>query len=571
MSRMSQTTTQAPRFPEVTPEQWRAQVDKELSGAPFDKVLVQRTIEGLAIAPLHTSGPAAGLGRETRNEPFRFALRADRQTGLEGVVADLTAGAETIWLTAGADLEAIVTHVESLGATLIVEPGDADPLSVAQRLVATVPQMPFVLAVDPLTRRARGDLDDAGLHAAIGSLAEVVKTVAEGAKHASALLPSTLVFHEAGADAADEIGLALASAATYLEALLAGGVSLETAARTITLQTSVGRDTFLELCKLRALRLCWSKLLIAAGLADPPAARVHAVCSRRTLSVRDPWVNMLRTTTQTFAAILGGAALITPTAFDEANGPAGELGRRLARNTGLVLREESQLGWVVDPAGGSYFFETLTDALAREAWTRFQGFTRDGGLPALLGDGRLAARLEATWQVRLDAVAKRKTPVLGVSEFANLDETLPRPATSTAAAHGSPLPTHRDAEAFEALRLLADAQKPEAVLSTLGPLAESRPRVGFAAGFFGAGGIRTRESSEVLGAPLVCLCGSDERYANEAVDRVRALKAAGAGRVLLAGRPGALEAPLREAGVDGFLFVGCDVLATLHDLLRKNA
>lgn len=568
---MSQTTPQAPSFPEVTLEKWRAQVERELSGAPFDKVLVQKTIEGLSIAPLHTSGPADGLGRETRNEPFRFALRADPETGLAGVVADVTAGAEAIWLTAGADLEAVVTHVESLGATVIVEPGEAAPLAVAQRLVAKAPQMAFVLATDPLTRWARGELAAAELGAALTGLPDVVKVVDEKAPGASALVASTLVFHEAGADAADEIGLGLAAVATYLEALLAGGLSLSAAARTITLQTSVGRDTFLELCKLRALRLCWSKLLLAAGLTDPPAARVHAVCSRRTLSVRDPWVNMLRATTQTFAAILGGAALITPTAFDEANGPPGELGRRVARNTGLVLREESQLGWVVDPAGGSYFFETLTDALAREAWTRFQGFTRDGGLPALLADGRLRARLEATWQTRLDAVAKRKTPVLGVSEFANLDETLPRPATTAEAADMSPLPAHRDAETFEALRLLADAQKPEAVLCTLGPLAESRPRVGFASGFFGAGGIRTRESSEIVGAPLVCLCGSDERYAEAAADRVRALKAAGAGRVLLAGRPGALEASLREAGVDGFLFVGCDVLATLHDLLEKNA
>lgn len=558
-------------FPEVTLEKWRAQVEKELAGAPFDKVLVQKSIEGLAIAPLHVEGPAAPLGRETRGEPFRFALRADGEAGLEGIVADLTAGAEAIWLTAGPDLEAVVAHVESLGGTVIVEPGNEAPLAVAGRLAAKAPSLAFVLAADPLSRRARGEIDDAGLQTALADLADVVKHLDEAAKQASALVVSTLVFHEAGADAADEIGLALAAAATYLEALLAGGVSLETAARTLTLQLSVGRDTFLELCKLRALRLCWSKLLLASGPGDPPAARVHAVCSRRTLSVRDPWVNMLRTTTQMFAAILGGAALITPTAFDEVNGAPGELGRRVARNTGLVLREESQLGWVVDPAGGSYFFETLTDALAREAWTRFQGFARDGGLPALLADGRLAARLAATWQTRLDALAKRRTPVLGVSEFANLDEKLPRPAAADPAASTSPLPAHRDAEAFEALRLAADEQKPEAVLVTLGPLAESRPRVGFAAGFFGAGGIRVRESVEIEGAPLVCLCGSDERYASEAVDKVRALRAAGAGRVLLAGRPGALEAPLREAGLDGSLFVGCDVLAALQDLLGKDS
>jgi methylmalonyl-CoA mutase len=151
-----------------------------------------------------------------------------------------------------------------------------------------------------------------------------------------------------------------------------------------------------------------------------------------------------------------------------------------------------------------------------------------------------------------------------------LGETLPHTATI---AKESPrslgLPVHRDAETFERLRLRADALHPraEALLVTLGPLAESRPRVGFASGFFGAGGIRARETTTDQAATLACICGSDERYAVEAVERVRALKAAGCKRVLVAGRPGALEGPLRDAGVDGFLFVGCDAAAMLSDLL----
>jgi methylmalonyl-CoA mutase len=382
---------------------------------------------------------------------------------------------------------------------------------------------------------------------------------------------STLPYHDAGADAADEIAIALAAGKTYLESLLGGGLSAAAAARQIILRVAVGRDAFGEMCKVRALRIAWRKVLTASGATETASTLIHAVSSSRTMAQRDPWVNMLRVTTQVFAAVLGGADLVTPLAFDGAIEPGSALGRRVARNTALVLREESSLGRVRDPAGGAYYFDTVTDALAREAWKRFQAIEREGGMVDALGSGRLRARLDASWNAWADLVAKRKAPILGVSEFANLDEKLPRPArpAQAPAATGLPLPRRRDAEPFETLRLRADASaiRPEAVLVTLGPLAESRARVGFAANFFGAGGIRVRETTVDERAPLACLCGSDERYAAEAVDRAQALKAVGCRRVLLAGRPGPLESALRDAGVDGFLHVGCDAVALLSELL----
>ena len=195
-----------------------------------------------------------------------------------------------------------------------------------------------------------------------------------------------------------------------------------------------------------------------------------------------------------------------------------------------------------------------------------------GGIEEGLTSGRIRARLEATWKERLAEIAKRKAPILGVSEFANPEEKLPRPPSKSGAPadSGTGLPAHRDAEPFEDLRLRVEeaGARPEAVLVTLGPLAESRPRVGFASNFFGAGGMRVRETTKDEAARVVCLCGSDERYAAEAVSRAKALKASGCARVLLAGRPGSLEAPLREAGVDGFLYVGCDAVAVLGELLE---
>jgi methylmalonyl-CoA mutase len=560
-------------FPAVTLADWRAQVEKELAGRSFEKVLVQETAEGIPIAPLYTEAPASDLVRDPEASRFQICIRTTAGANREDVNAEIAGGADSLWI--GLD-EGVVTELEpeALAHTRFVfDPGASVPLDRIAQVNARLGEgakLSFALNHDPLSRRARGGASFETLSDDLAALGQVALVIDRSYPAATAAMVSTLAYHDAGADAAEELAVALSSGARYLDALLQAGLSADRASHQVAVQIAVGRDTFLELCKVRALRTCWQKLLAAAGATGTPRTWVHAVCSSRTLTARDPWVNMLRVTTQVFSAVLGGADLVTPTTFDQALGPASALGRRVARNTGLVLREESFLGKVADPAGGSYYLETLTDALAREAWKRFQALEREGGIVAALESGRLAARLETAWHTRLAQIAKRKIPILGVSEFANLDEKLPRAAASPPEppAIGA-LPVHRDSAAFEALRTRADGRVPpvEALLVTLGGLAESRPRVGFATGFFSAGGIRTRESATDGKAAIACLCGSDERYATEAAGRVRALKAAGCERVLVAGRPGALEPSLREAGADGFIFVGCDVVATLSDLL----
>jgi methylmalonyl-CoA mutase len=419
---------------------WRAQVEKDLAGVPFEKALVSTTPEGIAVQPLYASAPAL--------------------------------------------------HV---------------------------PGMPTSFSLSPTRGEGRG----------------------EG-----------IALHEDGADAADELAFLLASAV----------VEFKKGNTPSRIEIAVGRDTFAELCKLRALRLCFNKLFTAAG--HPNATlHVHAVCSRRTLTQRDPWVNMLRTTTQVFAAILGGADQITPSAFDDELSAQSELGKRVAQNTGLVLEHESSLGRVVDPAAGSYYLDTLTDQLAREGWKRFQDIEGKGGLEQALP--AIKERIAKDWQNRLAALGTRKIPVLGVSEFANVDEKLP----ATPRAFDGP--GHRDSEAFEKLRAAADVKKPRAVLATLGAYAESRARVGFAANFFGAGGFSTTESplspslSPAGGEEVLCLCGTDERYAAEAAEAVKQLKALGWKTVLIAGKPAANQPPV----ADGHIFIGCDVVGILGDLL----
>ncbi|AKT41204.1 methylmalonyl-CoA mutase family protein [Chondromyces crocatus] len=571
-------------FPQATIADWRAQVEKELAGAPFDKALVHTTAEGLSVQPLYTEPLQGDPGRaplttQPQGASFLICMRHPVGASQDALQGDLGQGTDGLWIPLDA-LPALGSVFSTLDPARTFFVFDAPPASAVAAIDTLAKHIPskalrFALNLDPLGAIARGDSksDPEKVAEALADLGRGARHLGEHFPHATAALVSTLAHHDAGADAADELAIALSTGVVYLRALLEAGLSVDEAARRVALQVTVGRDTFVELCKLRALRICWSKLLVASGVAGAPRPLVHAVCSSRTLTQRDPWVNMLRSTTQVFAAVLGGADVVTPTAFDQGIGASSALAHRVARNTGLVLREESHLGKVIDPAGGSYYLDTLTDGLAREAWTRFQAIERDGGLVDALVSGRVRARLAEAWQRRLERITRRKDPILGVSEFAFLDEERLHPPKGTETEAPAPaesaIPAHRDAEPFERLRARAEGRNaaPEVLLVTLGPFAESRARVGFATGFFAAGGLRTRESTANEPAPIACLCGSDERYKTEAADRARALKAAGCKQVLLAGRPGALEPSLREAGVDGFLFVGCDVVPMLSDLL----
>lgn len=572
-------------IPKVTLADWRAQVDKELAGVAFDKALVHTTPEGLAIQPLYVAPEQAaepGLpgaapfvrGASAHPAPFQVCMRVDAAASRreEALAEDLGGGADALWLEAGDDAALQVALGHGLG--VVVDAGELSAEAAFEWLAARAGSSGsrVQLGLDPISAVARGALAAERLSEAVAAVAAVAASARSRLPAAQVVRVSSLPFHVAGADAADELALMLSTGVAYLRALEAAGIEVAAAAGLLAMQISVGRDTFGELCKLRALRLCWHKVLAAAGAPEVAMPSLHAVCSPRTQSQRDPWVNMLRVTTEVFAAALGGADLVTPLSFDEALGEVSSHGRRVARNTALVLREESHLGRVVDPGGGAYYVEARTEQLAREAWSRFAALERDGGVAKALTTGALRQRLDAAWAKRAAAIGRRKEPVLGVSEFANLDEKLPAAARLAAEAPPAPaLAAHRDAEAFERLRAKMARAPREVVLSTLGPAAEHRGRAAYAAAFFATAGLRPRESGDAPArADIACLCGSDERYAAEAVTRAAELKAAGCRRVVLAGRPGELEPALRAAGVDTFIFVGCDVVGTLTELIGAD-
>ncbi|CAO4140517.1 methylmalonyl-CoA mutase family protein [Methylorubrum extorquens] len=593
-------------FEPATRERWRQAVEAALKGADFEKRLVSKTADGLRIEPFYE--PAAAVAQPVRAPgPWRLAQRIDHPDAEKAgaqALADLEGGADALVLVhrdaraaRGFGLE--LPSVDALDAALT---GVMLPL-IALRLDAGPAGFETAALLKQLIER-RGDdpsaldldlgLDPIGTRAATGRLdqgweARLSETVtAFAGYHGRAALADARPYHEAGASEVQELAAVLATAVAYLRALEAGGHDLAVARDQIAVLLVADADEFLTIAKFRAIRRLWARVEQACGLEAKPL-RVLAETAWRMMSRRDPFVNILRTTMASASAGLGGADSVTALPYTLALGLPDAFARRVVRNSQIVLIEESNLAKVSDPAAGAGGFEALTAELTEKAWAAFQEIEREGGIAASLEAGAFAGRIAAVAQARARAVATRKEPLTGASEFPFLAEkpvtvldVAPNPAASSEGA----LPSQRLAEPYEALRNASDAvrertgKRPAVFLANLGPVAVHNARSTFAANAFAAGGIEAigndgfsdmqtlTDAFKASGARIACLCSSDTVYQTEAVPAAEALKAAGAGTIYLAGKPAEAEA-LRQAGVGGFLFAGCDLLALLREATER--
>lgn len=420
------------------------------------------------------------------------------------------------------------------------------------------------LGAAPLTSRFAGiaDLELDAAYALAGTAAARPESV-------RAITVDSTVFHNAGASDAQELGAAIAAGLEYVRGLTASGLSVADALGQLEFRLAATDDQFQTIAKFRAARQLWARV---AQVCDAPAAGdapQHAVTSAAMLTQRDPWVNLLRGTLAAFGAGVGGADSVTVLPFDAAL-PAGALGvsesfsARMARNTQLLLLEESHLGRVLDPSAGSWYAEQLTAEIAGKAWEFMQELETAGGYLAALESGVLADRIAATRSTRESDVAHRRTAVTGVNEFPDLGEKpLPACEPGTVARYGA---------AFEALRDRSDAflaargARPTVRLMPLGPVAENNVRVTFATNLLASGGIAVATEA---GATIAILCGSDKRYGIDAADAVRALRSDGVTTVLLAGPEKAVAETTGDARPDGFLTARIDAVSALSDLLDK--
>jgi methylmalonyl-CoA mutase len=362
-------------------------------------------------------------------------------------------------------------------------------------------------------------------------------------------------FHNLGANATWELAGSVAAAVAYLRVLTDSGLPVAKALSQISFRLAADDDQFLTTAKIRALRRLWARVADVVGEPDHGAAVVHAETSLPMMTQRDPWVNMLRTTLAAFGAGVGGADTVLVFPFDVAieggfPGMAASFARRMARNIQLLLLEESHVGRILDPAGGSWFVEDLTDQLASQAWQTFQTIEQHGGF--VDAHDHIAGQIAEIAARRTDDIAHRKTAITGVNEYPNLTE----PALPQSDSSYSPLAAGkliRYAAQFEALRDRSDAylartgSRPQALLLPLGPLAEHNIRTTFASNLLACGGIEAVNPGTVdgdsvakavtdAGSPAVAVvCGTDARYGTEASAVVEAAHSAGVSHVCLAG------------------------------------
>jgi methylmalonyl-CoA mutase len=448
-------------------------------------------------------------------------------------------------------------------------------LALAERRGHKLADISLDLGLDPIGAMAAQGRMSASWDAMAQRMGDTLDHLAAQGFAGRAFLADGRVYHEAGASEAQELAAVLATGLSYLRGLEAAGHSLDAARRSLSFLLVADADEFLTVAKLRALRRLWARVEQACSL-DPKPIRLHAETAWRMTTRRDPWVNLLRTTVAAFSAGLGGADAVTVLPFTAALGLPDAFARRIARNTQLILLDEANLARVSDPAAGAGGFEALTDALCEKAWGLFQEIEREGGILESLKGDRLQARIATVRAQREKAIATRKEPITGTSEFPNISEVdvavllptslvleangpAPAPLTTSAeepafssliqmAGQSSnlsqlasttaglspvaiaPLPSIRTAEAFERLRDLSDAYltttgaRPKVFLANLGSIAAFTARATFAKNFFEAGGVEAvindgfaslhalTTAFATSGAQIACICSSDEVY-----------------------------------------------------------
>jgi methylmalonyl-CoA mutase len=570
-----------------------------------ERLLDTPTYEGFPVRPLYTAldgvpeSPLPGQwpfvrGGDARRDVLagwkvaeQFPAIASGASEANGaLLLALTEGTSALVLRVGGDSGVVAADLDRLldGVFLDLVPvifdAGADLAAVADALLPKVAgfddeeraRLSLDLGADPLTAPLSG-------HAAAG-LDEVTAIAARtaGQRGVRTITVDGPALHNLGASASWELAGAIAAGVSYLRVLNARGLTVSDALSQISFRFAADDDQFMAIAKLRAARRLWARVAEVAGDSAAGAATVHAVSSAPMMSRRDPWVNMLRTTLAAFAAGVGGADTVLVQPFDSAipgglPGTATSFTRRMARNTQLLLMEESHLGRVLDPSAGSWFVEDLTSQLAQQAWAHFQALESRGGF--VESREYLAEQIAQVSDQRADDIAHRKTPVTGINEFPNLAE---KPLPQTTAENA----IQRYAAGFEALRDRSDAylaehgKRPEAVLLPLGPLAEHNIRTTFAANLLASGGIEavnpgtvdaTGVAAAVGGHRAVVICGTDARYGTEAQAVVEAVRAAGDSHIYLAGPEKAIgDATARP---DEYLTAKINAVEALATLLTR--
>ncbi len=607
-------------FPPVSTEKWEEVIKKDLKGADYEKKLVWRTIEGFKVKPYYRAEDLEGLEYLDSNpgqEPYtRGKHTADNVWEVR----------QDIHVADPAEANRIALDAVSRGATSLglcaKQIASVDDMAVLLRgIYINAVSINFLCSTDYLQllrlyveyakregykpEELRGSVDfdpfryalnhgrfHRGEEGDMQMAKELVEYAHEALPKFRVLTINGQQLHNAGANIVQELGFSLAAANEMVSRLTDLGCKMEHAGRSVVLNVGVGSTYFMEIAKIRAARLLWSKIVeqYKPECDCPYKLFINATTSRWNQSVYDPYVNMLRSTTEAMSSAVAGADSISVLPFDGAYKEADDFGYRIARNQQLLLKEESYLDKIVDPAAGSYYIENLTDQIARGAWEHFLKVEQAGGMCKALRAGLVQDEVEATARQRDLDIATRKTTIVGTNQYPNLLEKMGEKIEHTGCGcqcgeSGTEVRTlkpYRGAEAFEALRLQTErsSHRPRVFLLTYGDLTMRKARAGFATNFFGVAGYEIidnpgfatpEEGAKAAlesGAEVVVLCSSDDEYADltkPACDLLRGKVKS----IVLAGFPKEMVETYKSYGVDEFIHVKTNVLESLTNFQKK--
>lgn len=590
-------------FPTASVEDWKMKSEESLKGKSVE-TLGKNTFENIKLKPLYTRADDQSISQYPAQGDFRRGYHtlgyiskhwevAQKLSFQEGTLKEALSTAFTKGQTAISfevnedilsqvgDLEEFQTkHPYSLNAKEF-----QDEMISRIEGVASSYQAKGYIAKDPIAllaeRGAREDITTTEYK----HLYETVEKAAKTMPQLKTVMVDTTPYHNGGANAIQELAIAIATGVHHIEELKHRGLALETILSKLVFQFSIGSNFFMELSKLRAARVLWKKVTEAYGVAeDLQGMIISAYTSSFTKTVYDPYVNMLRSGNEAFAAVLGGIQYLHVSPFNEPEGKSTAFSERIARNTQLILSEEANLTKTIDPAGGSWYVEFLTTELAQKAWELFLLIEDKGGIVEGLKNGWIQSEIDGVREQRIEAISTRKQTIVGTNKYADLQGEALEVSTGSKTETGfiHPIPQNRLSEPYELLRKKAAKLKtPSIGLITIGNLKSHKARMDFITGFLAPGGISGIISGEVnileeakafienTNYRHYCLCGSDDAYETSGLELIRELKVLYPEyKFYLAGLPKEKETWL-SAGITDFLHVRSNCYMTLSTLLEE--
>ena len=601
-------------FPPVPTEKWEEVITADLKGADYERKLVWKTGEGFNVRPYYRAENLEGikfLGSQAGEFPYVRGTRAHNRWRVHqtvSVVCPKEANAEA--------LKILNAGVDSLGFCIASEAftaADLDTLlgeicipavqltfcgqktaDVAELVLAKIEKegiakedVRIAFCIDPLVKglSTKGDFCSPNGEKCFARIAELIRKTKEY-KHIRVVTVSGQIFGNSGSTIVEELAFVLSAGHDYLVRLTDAGLTIEEAARKLRFSFSVSSNYFMEIAKFRAARMLWANIVKGYNPEKNCACKmqIHAETSKWNQTVYDPYVNMLRGTTEAMSAAIGGVYSLEVTPFDASFENPTEFSKRIARNVELLLKHESHFDQVVDPAGGSYYIENLTQSIAAEAWKLFLEIEEKGGYTAAYESGFIVERVKASAAAKDKNIATRREILLGANQYPNFTEVAGKELTEAAVtrpvSEGNTLAPYRGSMAFEAMRLHVDrsGKAPKAFMLTCGSLAMARARAQFSCNFFACAGIKVIDNTFFKSieegvkaaleskAEIVVVCASDDDYA-EAAPKVKELLGDKA-ILVVAGAPACMP-ELEAQGIKNFINVKSNVLETLKFYLKE--